>query len=131
MSTTAPIPTCNHKYCNDVRVSSRLEVAATQFKIQGLELDWVGLCWGEDLAWDGAKWICRRFNNKQWKLVKASDQRRQSYLVNAYRVLMTRARQGMVLYIPQPERDDTSRLHRDLDLAADFLVSWGAAWIHN
>jgi hypothetical protein len=124
-------PNCDHKYCNDVRASSKLEVAATQFKIQGLELDWVGLCWGEDITWDGEKWICRRFNNKQWKLVKASDHRRLSYLVNAYRVLMTRARQGMVLYIPQPERDDTSRLHRDLDLTAKFLVSCGADLIHN
>lgn len=122
---------CDHKYCNDVRASSRLEVAATQFKIQGLELDWVGLCWGEDLTWDGEKWICRRFNNKHWKLVKASDHRRLKYLVNAYRVLMTRARQGMVLYIPKPERDDISRLHHDLDLTAEFLVSCGAESIHN
>src|SRR5271165_687078 len=67
---------CDHKYCNDVRASSRLEVAATQFEIQGLELDWIGLCWGEDIVWTGNKWTCRRFNNKRWKLVKASDHRR-------------------------------------------------------
>ncbi|MBZ5720761.1 MAG: DUF2075 domain-containing protein [Acidobacteriia bacterium] len=119
-------PACDHKYCNDVRASSKLEVAATQFKIQGLELDWVGLCWGEDLAWDGAKWVCRRFNNKRWKAIKATDQRRLSYLVNAYRVLMTRARQGMVIYVPQPGKDDATRLHRELDLTAEFLVTCGA-----
>jgi Uncharacterized conserved protein (DUF2075) len=119
-------PTCNHKYCNDVRASSRLEVAATQFKIQGLELDWIGLCWGEDLTWNGAQWIYRRFNNKHWKLIKPTDHRRRAYLVNAYRVLMTRARQGMVIYVPDPEKDDASRLPIELDLTANFLLSCGA-----
>lgn len=118
---------CNHRYCGDVRASSRLEVPATQFKIQGLELDWVGLCWGEDLSWDGTKWACRKFNNKWWRLIKPTDERRQRYLFNAYRVLMTRARQGMVIYVPQPERNDTTRLHRELDLTAEFLISCGAA----
>lgn len=46
---------CDHKYCNDIRASSKLEVCATQFEIQGLELDWIGLCWGEDFVWDGLK----------------------------------------------------------------------------
>lgn len=119
-------PSCDHRYCNDVRSSSRLEVAATQFKIQGLELDWIGLCWGEDLTWDSTKWICRRFNNKQWRLIKSSDHRRREYLVNAYRVLMTRARQGMVIYVPDPAKDDASRLHLELNFTAEFLMSCGA-----
>jgi len=121
-----PNPGCNHQYCNDVRASSKLEVAATQFEIQGLELDWVGLCWSEDLTWDGTKWICRRFDNKKWKLIKATETRRLSYLVNAYRVLMTRARQGMLIYVPQPAKTDTSRLGAELDLTAEFLKSCGA-----
>lgn len=124
-------PTCDHKYCNDVRASSRLEVAATQFKIQGLELDWVGLCWGEDLTWDGAQWSYRRFNNKRWKLIKSSDHRRRAYLVNAYRVLMTRARQGMVIYVPDPAKDDASRLPLDLDFTAQLLIACGAIAIEN
>jgi hypothetical protein len=119
-------PSCNHKYCNDVRASSKLEVAATQFEIQGLELDWVGLCWSEDLTWDSTKWICRKFNNKKWKPVNLSDARRLSYLVNAYRVLMTRARQGMLIYVPQPPTTDASRLRPDLDRTAEFLKSCGA-----
>jgi hypothetical protein len=117
---------CDHKYCNDVRASSKLEVAATQFEIQGLELDWVGLCWGEDLAWDGSEWICLRFNDKRWKPL-VPDDRRRSYLVNAYRVLMTRARQGMVIYVPQPDKGDKSRLHQELDITAEFLISCGAS----
>jgi DUF2075 family protein len=116
---------CDHRYCNDVRASSKLEVAATQFKIQGLELDWIGLCWGEDLTWDGEKWVCRGFNNKQWRPIKLSDHRRIAYLVNAYRVLMTRARQGMVMYVPTGN-DDGSRLSLELDRTADFLTFCGA-----
>ncbi len=119
-------PTCDHRYCNDVRASSRLEVAATQFKIQGLELDWVGLCWGEDLTWDGNAWVCRRFNNKKWKQLGSQDERKQSYLINAYRVLLTRARQGMVIYVPQPDKEDSSRLHQALDNTAAFLANCGA-----
>ncbi|MCU1270703.1 MAG: hypothetical protein JWN74_1997 [Acidobacteriaceae bacterium] len=119
-------PECDHKYCNDVRASSKLEVAATQFEIQGLELDWVGLCWGEDLAWDGSEWVCRRFNDRRWKPLVEGDPRR-AYLINAYRVLMTRARQGMVIYIPHPDKGDQSRLHQELDATAEFLISCGAS----
>jgi len=119
--------TCDHKYCNDVRASSKLEVAATQFEIQGLELDWVGLCWGEDLTWDGSEWVCRRFNNKHWKPISPNDQRRRAYLINGYRVLLTRARQGMAIYVPEPEVSDKSRLRRQLDDTANYLISCGAS----
>jgi len=91
---------CNHKYCNDVRSSSKLEIAATQFEIQGLELDWVGVCSGEDLTWNDTSWMCQRFNDKIWKTVPVDDPR-HGYLVNAYRVLLTRARQR-IIYVPQP-----------------------------
>jgi hypothetical protein len=117
---------CDHKYCNDVRASSKLEVVATQFEIQGLELDWVGVCWGEDLLWEGERWECRRFNNKKWRVVPSRSARKRSYQLNAYRVLLTRARHNMVLYIPQPTQDDTSRLPLELDRTADFLHSCGA-----
>ena len=117
---------CDHKYCNDVRASSKLEVMATQFEIQGLELDWVGVCWGEDLLWEGEKWECRRFNNKKWRDLPEHAIRKRSYQMNAYRVLLTRARQNMVLYIPQPTTDDRSRLPFELDRTADFLLACGA-----
>jgi hypothetical protein len=117
---------CDHKYCNDVRASSKLEVVATQFEIQGLELDWVGVCWGEDLLWEGEKWECRRFNNKKWRVLPAAAARKRSYQLNAYRVLLTRARQNMILYIPQPTPHDESRLPFELDRTADFLLSCGA-----
>ncbi|HZQ69862.1 MAG TPA: DNA/RNA helicase domain-containing protein [Terriglobales bacterium] len=120
------LPNCDHRYCGDVRASSKLEVIATQFEIQGLELDWVGVCWGEDLLWDESKWQCRRFNNKRWKILPDDALRKRTYLLNAYRVLLTRARQNMIIYIPKPNPQDESRLPQGLDRTAAFLVSCGA-----
>ncbi len=117
-------PNCSHQYCNDVRACSRLEVVATQFEIQGLELDWVGVCWGEDLVWNGSAWWANQFNNKKWRPVKRAD--KYTYRVNAYRVLLTRARQGMIVYVPQPPLSDRSRLHVELDATAEFLIQCGA-----
>jgi hypothetical protein len=117
---------CDHKYCNDVRASSKLEVVATQFEIQGLELDWVGTCWGEDFIWEGERWECRRFNNKRWRVLPSASIRKRSYCLNAYRVLLTRARQNMILYVPKPELSDETRLHEGLDRTAQFLRSCGA-----
>ncbi|MFB3917741.1 MAG: DNA/RNA helicase domain-containing protein [Terriglobales bacterium] len=113
----------------DVRCSSRLEVFATQFEVQGLELDWVGVCWGEDFIWNGSTWISNRFNNKRWiprKMTSAGSAQKHQYRINAYRVLLTRARQGMVIYVPQPSLSDESRLHLELEQTAAYLVQCGA-----
>jgi hypothetical protein len=115
---------CDHKYCNDVRASSKLEVAATEFEIQGLELDWIGICWGEDLLWSGEKWSSNNFNGKKWT-ARANSQK-HIYRLNSYRVLLTRARQGMIIYVPKPDTSDSSRLHDDLDLTTEFLIKCGA-----
>lgn len=123
-------PCCLHQYCNDVRASSKLEVAATQFEVQGLELDWVGVCWGDDLVWTGTEWKAFKFNNKSWRPLKRPSHA-YNFRVNGYRVLMTRARQGMILYVPMPNRDDRSRLHEDLDRTFEFLVACGAEAIES
>jgi hypothetical protein len=126
---------CDHKYCSDVRASSKLEVCATQFEIQGLELDWVGVCWSEDLVWNDGHWCSQKFNNKKWKtlnLEKVAEGSRNKaeikhrYRVNAYRVLLTRARQGMIIYVPNPPIGDTSRSHALLNDTYDFLLKCGA-----
>ncbi len=114
---------------DDVRCSSRLEVFATQFEVQGLELDWVGVCWGEDLTWDGSRWISNRFNNKRWVARRNSneaDAQKHQFRLNAYRVLLTRARQGMIIYVPQPPASDCSRLSTDLERTAAYLLTCGA-----
>src|SRR5436190_4312408 len=71
----------------DTRSSFYLEDAATEFQVQGLELDWVCATWDADLRMNNRRWLHRKFHGSQWKQVHNLDQRR--YLVNAYRVLLT------------------------------------------
>jgi hypothetical protein len=92
---------------SDVRSSYYLEDPATEFDIQGLELDWVGVCWDADLRWIDGRWRHYKFRGTVWQNVNDDFQR--AYLSNAYRVLLTRARQGMILYIPRGTIDDPSR----------------------
>lgn len=108
----------------DARSSCLLEVAATQFEVQGLELDWVGVCWGEDFVRVDSAWKHFRFDNKKWTPVRRD--RKQQYLTNAYRVLLTRARQGMVLYVPEASSAIWSRHPERLDETAAFLMQCGA-----
>ncbi len=117
---------------DDVRCSSRLEVFATQFEVQGLELDWVGVCWGEDFTWDGVKWVSNRFTNKKWmprKMKTEADAQKHQFRVNSYRVLLTRARQGMIVYVPNPPSSDQSRLPDELERTAAYLAQCGAVGV--
>ena len=111
--------------CEDVRSSFQLEVVATEFEIQGLELDWVGLCWGGDLEWNPKcdMWHCRRFVGTHWRSVKIPSN--QQYLLNSYRVLLTRARQGMVIWVPRGERSDPTIAPGGLDSTTDALLRSG------
>jgi hypothetical protein len=112
----------------DVRSSHQLEVFATEFEIQGLELDWIGLLWGGDFIWsDHAEaWIARSFAHKRqsaWSPIRS--ERRQIYRRNAYRVLLTRARQGIVLYVPAGDPTDPTRSPEEFDATAEFLLRCG------
>lgn len=91
----------------DVRSSFYLEDPATEFDIQGLELDWVGVCWDGDFRFVGEAWSHHRFRGTAWQ--KINDKYQKAYLTNAYRVLLTRARQGMVLYVPGGDEADPTR----------------------
>ncbi len=118
---------------NDVRCSSRLEVFATQFEVQGLELDWVGVCWNEDFTWDRATWVTNRFTNKTWRprtMATVADRQKHRFRLNGYRVLLTRARQGMIIYVPQPPLSDTSRMHAELERTAEYLVQCGCVLLN-
>jgi hypothetical protein len=105
----------------DVRSAPRLEVAATEFECQGLELDWVGVCWGGDLVFDqGEKqWLTRRFVGSRWLRVSKTTARR--FLINKYRVLLTRARRGMILWIPSGSSSDDTLAAASFDSTAAFL----------
>ncbi len=108
---------------NDVRSSFYLEEVATEFDVQGLEVDWAGVCWDANLRYGKNGWECHAFRGTMWQSVNASD--RQFYLVNAYRVLLTRARQGMVIFVPQGDDNDPTRPRRYYDGTFDFLQSCG------
>lgn len=91
----------------DVRSSYYLEDVATEFDIQGLELDWIAMCWDPCLRREDGKWAHYQFRGTDWQCV--ANPVRQAYLVNAYRVLLTRARQGLVIYVPVGDNDDRTR----------------------
>ena len=107
----------------DVRSSFYLEDPATEFDIQGLELDWVGVCWDADFRRVEGRWDCRDFQGSRWKTVRNSIL--QAYLANTYRVLLTRARQGMVIYVPTGTADDPTRLPEFYDGIVDYLSQCG------
>ena len=112
----------------DVRSSHQLEVFATEFEIQGLELDWIGLCWGGDFVWSAQRqeWLVRAFRptSNNWSEIKSAEKRR--YRRNAYRVLLTRARQGIALYVPAGDGADATRKPQEFDETMDFLLACGA-----
>ena len=108
----------------DVRASDALEVAATEFFAQGLELDAAGLCWDGDLLWDGAAWQARAFRGSAWTRPRAAEKRANK--INAYRVLLTRARYETVIWVPPGDPGDPSRCPAALDAVADYLLTCGA-----
>ncbi len=107
----------------DIRSSYYLEDVATEFDIQGLELDWTGLCWDADLRMQSDEWAHYNFKGTKWQNVK--DRYRRVYLANAYRVLLTRARQGMVIFVPYGDDQDHTRPRKFYDDTYDFLKSCG------
>lgn len=112
---------------NDLRSSYRCEVFATEFEIQGLELDWVGLCWGGDFIWNDAQgWQLRSLRpgpNNKWNAIKKEE--KKMYRRNAYRVLLTRARQGMFIFIPKGNPEDATNTPEEFDATAQFLLRCG------
>lgn len=108
----------------DVRSSFQLEVAANEFQIQGLEVDWSCVCWGGDFLRSIDGWNLKRLRGTVWQRISQDTAR--AYLVNSYRVLLTRARQGIVLFVPTGDDEDLTRARRPLDATAEFLTSCGA-----
>jgi schlafen family protein len=109
----------------DVRSSYQLETVATEFEIQGLELDYVGLCWGGDLTWrpEQQTWDCVEFRGKAWVAVR--NEIRRSRIYNRYRVLLTRARSGLIIWVPRGDSSDATRDVQQMDETAEYLLSCG------
>jgi hypothetical protein len=105
---------------SDVRSSMALEDAASEFEVQGLELDWVGVCWDANFRREDSSWGHYRFSGTPWSAI--GDPERRTYLENAYRVLLTRARQGMVIFVPPGDAIDRTRAPSLYDPTYNFLV---------
>ena len=109
---------------DDVRSSLFLEDAASEFDIQGLELDWTCLIWDGDLRYNHNHWDYFEFNGgNRWNRIIKED--RKLYQLNAYRVLLTRARQGMIICVPEGNDADPTRLPEFYDGTYDYLKSLG------
>ena len=108
---------------DDVRSSYYLEDVATEFHVQGLELDWGCVTWDADFRYAGAGWIQRSFKGNKWQSINKDELK--SYQKNAYRVLLTRARQGMVIVVPPGDKADPTRLPSYYDPTFDYLKNIG------
>ncbi len=107
----------------DVRSSYYLEAVATEFDVQGLELDWACVTWDADFRHTERGWEHWSFTGDRWNHIRKPA--RQVYLKNAYRVLLTRARQGMVIVVPLGDASDPTRKPRFYDPTFDYLRDLG------
>lgn len=107
----------------DIRSSLFLEDISTEFDIQGLELDWTCVVWDGDFRYDPSGWDQNEFVGSKWQHIRAAE--RKAYQLNAYRVLLTRARQGMVICVPEGNFEDATRLPEFYDSTYKYLHMLG------
>lgn len=107
---------------DDVRSSYYLEEVATEFDIQGLEIDFTCVAWDINLYYDEA-WNFQNFRGSKWQRI--CQDTAKNYLLNSYRVLLTRARQGMVIFVPEVDGSDSTRPKDRYDLTFEYLKQCG------
>ncbi|MBP2157861.1 MULTISPECIES: DUF2075 domain-containing protein [Asticcacaulis] len=107
---------------NDVRSSFYMEEVASEFDVQGLELDYAAVCWDADLRYNDG-WQSWNFKGTRWQAI--NDRFRRLYLRNAYRVILTRARQGMTVFVPKGDAADATRPPDYYDGTYDYLIDCG------
>jgi DUF2075 family protein len=108
---------------DDVRSSFYLEDVATEFDVQGLEVDWACVVWDGDFRYKSDGWEHWSFKSSKWQRILKEDRKR--YLLNAYRVLLTRARQGVVIVVPNGSEEDPTRKSPYYDSTFSYLRSLG------
>ena len=108
---------------DDVRSSYALEDVVTEFDIQGLEIDYAVVAWDANFRFDGAQWTYHTFSGDKWK--NCSNEEKRLYLKNSYRVLLTRARQGMAIFVPKGSTDDATRNPEIYDGIYNYLKDIG------
>ncbi|SCY32586.1 Uncharacterized conserved protein [Nonlabens sp. Hel1_33_55] len=107
----------------DIRSSYFLEDVATEFDIQGLEIDWSCVAWGANFYVENMQWRHQKLKGTKWQNINLEIH--HEYLKNTYRVLLTRARQGMVIYLPKGDAEDHTRLHSYYDETYQYLKNVG------
>lgn len=108
---------------DDVRSSYFLEEIATEFDIQGLEIDYTCVAWGGNFHLRGGQWNYQNFKGTKWQNIKQDIDK--EYLKNTYRVLLTRARQGMVIYVPEGSDIDQTRPRIIYDFTFEYFKEIG------
>lgn len=108
---------------DDVRSSYFMEDIATEFQVQGLELDWACVTWDGDLRYSNKGWQTFSFVGNKWQ--KINKEERKKYLINAYRVLLTRARYGMIVVVPEGNSEDHTRKNEVYDSTFEYLKKIG------
>ena len=112
----------------DLQSSEALEIAMTEFKSQGLELDWVGVCWSWDLIPGSSGWVARNLDSSRGRWNKSSADA-TFFRLNAYRVLLTRSRKGMIIWVPEGQDGDQTMEKAEMDKIAELLQEAGAELI--
>ncbi|MGE0226581.1 MAG: DUF2075 domain-containing protein [Acetobacteraceae bacterium] len=114
------------RFPQDVRASDALEVIATEFSCQGLELDYVGLCWDADFIREPGRvaWRVRSFRGTDWTIPRQDEVIANQ--INTYRVLLTRARYETIIFVPRGDGQDLTRPPEIYDRIAAFLIASGA-----
>ena len=107
----------------DVRSSYFLETAATEFVVQGLEIDWACVAWGGNFYMDNTTWKYQNFKGSKWQNINKEIDK--EYLKNTYRVLLTRARQGMIIFVPESSELDHTRPKKFYDKTYEYLKKIG------
>lgn len=116
---------CTNWFLNsktDIRSSCALEDCATEFDVQGLELDWTIVAWDANLRYNNG-WEFFKFSGNRW--LNINNDTDKKYLLNSYRVLLTRARQGMIIFIPQGDKYDKTRLPEFYNNIFEYLCECG------
>ena len=112
----------------DVRSSCYLEETATEFEVQGLELDWAIVCWDANYRRENDNWAHYSFKGTKWQNINKDEDK--THLKNAYRVLLTRARQGMIIFVPKGSDEDKTRSPEFYDAIYEYLKNCGITEIN-
>ena len=105
-----------------MRSSNHLEIPATEFSIQGLEIDYSIMCWDANLRYTDDEFKCFEFWGCKYRNV---NEIKRDYTINSYRVLLTRARRGMVIFVPEGDDEDETRKTEFYDGTYEYLKSIG------